>query len=471
MKFKLLLLLSVFFQIGYAQINISGKETSIVLPSNFSFTHPMTVTYREEVEIVKTRIANGIEPQATAYAKLIKIADKKLVFVPDPPETMELMGGYDPNSNTLLMRAWLWRNCDAAYASALAYAYTGDTRYADKAVEVLNAWAVKGTTFTGGDRGLQLGSYFSPMLYAADLLHDYTGWASTDRALFKTWWSNQILVHTYAITKTYYNNWLDAGVLGVMAAAVTFEDKGLLQESLNILLSYYKKNNAARMKPYGDSWKMSKDSNGVYLTTEVTREEGRKGLTYSYYSMTTAIQNLEIARYAGYNFWSAKTSTGANYQGVIEQLYKWGIEGETFPWSAKPDGNTFWYHFNSYEIANSNCQLPEAMKLWLNNNRPVIGAQGDEYVTLNKGDIFTFNTTAVKNVNNDYDNNFIFYKESNCTLNLKVLSQITLKISIYTISGMKIQELLVYEGNNLITFPIPGIYIIQAGKDRYKINL
>lgn len=135
----------------------------------FSFSQPMTVINPMELAEVKRRIDAHIEPQATAFAKLISDADAAQNFHPDPPDTMDIMGGYEPNTNQeTIIRPWLWRNCHAAYASALAYAYTGKTNYADKAVEVLNAWAAKGTTFTGGDRGLQLGSWFSPMLYAAD---------------------------------------------------------------------------------------------------------------------------------------------------------------------------------------------------------------------------------------------------------------------------------------------------------------
>ena len=43
----------------------------------------------------------------------------------------------------------------------------------------------KMTVFTGGDRGVQLGSWFSPMLYAADLIDDHAGWTSAERINFK----------------------------------------------------------------------------------------------------------------------------------------------------------------------------------------------------------------------------------------------------------------------------------------------
>ena len=72
---------------GYSQVRIKGNEDTITL-SKFKFVHPMTVTSSKEVAIVKDRIKNGIEPQATAYKKLIEVADSLMSFVPNPPDSM-----------------------------------------------------------------------------------------------------------------------------------------------------------------------------------------------------------------------------------------------------------------------------------------------------------------------------------------------------------------------------------------------
>lgn len=330
-----------------------------------------------------------MEPQKTAFRKLIYIADSFQRFIPDPPVSMEIISGKQNSStrNTLDQRIWLWRNCSAAYTSALAFTYTGNQKYADKAVKILNAWVNKGTVFIGNGRYLQIGAWFSPMLYAADLLHDFEGWNQNDRAKFKKWWQDQCLVNTLEIMVNKKNNFKDAGILGVISAAMVFEDRELLEKALNELLLAYKKNPKDASK--NESWKIAKDEKGVYLPLEAERELGRKGLVYSYLSMTTTVQSMEMARYAGYNFWTAKTPDGGTYQGVIEQLFKWSIQGEPFPWNPKPD-NEKSVQVNSFEIANSNCRIPAAMKAWLKKNRPVLGAQGDEYVTLNKGDIFNY---------------------------------------------------------------------------------
>ncbi|MGA2061926.1 MAG: alginate lyase family protein [Thermoguttaceae bacterium] len=356
-----------------------------ILPKNFAFSHPMIVINRAELAAVKRRIADKVEPQATAFAQLICDADAAQSFVPDPPETMDIMGGYEPNNNQeTVIRPWLWRNGHAAYCSALAYACTGKTNYADKAVEILNAWAAKKTTFTGRDRGLQLGSWFSQMLYAADLLHDYAGWKAADRERFNSWWRTNCLVHTYPIAIERRNNWKDAGLLGVMSAAMVLEDKKLLADGLKELDNYFdahtdKRNNMT------NEWKIKKDENGVYLVSEVGRNDGRSGITYTAYALTTMVQNFEIARYAGFDFWHRRTQTGATLQDVIEQYFRWDILKQPFPWNANPDRLPT--RKNPYEIANNHFKLDPQIIDWLKANRPVNGAQGDEYVTLNKGDL------------------------------------------------------------------------------------
>jgi Alginate lyase len=465
-KISLLTTLFLLTHITFAQINMTGTESSIVL-TNFKFRHPMTSVSAEEIVKVKDRISKGIEPQKSSYNKLVAAGNVQLYFIPDPPDSMNIISGYDPGNTLVAQRAWLWKNCSCAYTCALAYAYTGETKYADKAVAVLNAWATKGTVFYGGDAGLQLGSYFSPMLYAADLLHDYAGWTTADRAKFKTWWTNRCLYHTKTIMNTKFNNWLDAGLLGVMSAAVVFEDTSLLQSALNKLLLYFQVNPGSST-PSNPSWKMSIDSRGYYLTDEVDRNLGRSGLTYTYYSLTTGVQCFEIARYAGYNFWTAKTTKGATYKGVIEQLFKWSIVGDTFPFYTGTPDNDKANQFNSYEIANSNFKVSSPIAQWLSTNRPVIGAQGDEYVTLNKGDMFNYSVTGIDETKME---NVRIFRQNDGALNIKLFNNKKVDAIIYNKLGMKIKQLSLSNGDNLLTLPINDLYLIQVENNVSKILL
>lgn len=165
--------------------NISVEEVE--------FQHPMTVVNQSDLDIIKLRIENKVEPQFSSYKQLIEEAELLLDFTAGPPKTLRIPGGYVDAVGLGHARELLWRNCHPAYTHGLAYTLTKENRHAEKAKEILMDWANKNTTFTDGDRGLQLGSWFSPMLYAADLNHDYDGWSDDDRITFKAWWRKNIL--------------------------------------------------------------------------------------------------------------------------------------------------------------------------------------------------------------------------------------------------------------------------------------
>jgi hypothetical protein len=295
------------------------------------------------------------------------------------------------------MRDWLWRNCHAAYTCGLVYALTDETRYADKALEVMMDWAKTYTTFTGGDRGLQLGSWFSQILYAADLIWDYPGFSSDDKEQLRKWVRNKWLDEgdVLDVMRRKDNNWKDAGMLGTMSAAVILEDTLLLKESLVQLRSYFFTRTDDYVNIKGPHWKIAKDIIGVYLPREVVRNEGSSGLTYTAYALTTMSQCLEIARYAGHNYWHYATEDGVTIQDVIEQYYTWDILNQPFSWHTSPKKTS--KRRNCYELANTHFELSDEMKEWIKNNRPLNGREGDEYITLTKG------TTITITSNDDHD--------------------------------------------------------------------
>ncbi len=351
----------------------------------FEFSHPMTVISGSELNMIRHYVDQQIEPQYTAYLKLIAEAEEAQSFVPDAPATMNIMGGYEPNSNLNDIREQLWRNCHAAYASALAYQFTGEAKYADKALEVMMDWANANTTFTGGDRGLQLGSWFSQVLYAADLIHDYEGYTDSQRDTFNSWWRNNVLIHTLDVLRGKDNNWKDAALLGVFTASVVLEDTLLLKEALIQLKSYFYERTDESVQLPGVDWKIKKDENGVYLPREVVRNDGRSGLTYTAYAMTSMVQCLDIAKYAGFDMWHDTTAQGADIRQLMERYFQWDILDQSFPWNGNPNKSD--KRRNSYELANANLDLSPELVQWIENNRPQVAREGDEYATLTKGDI------------------------------------------------------------------------------------
>lgn len=345
----------------------------------------MTVVDRSQVEVVRKRIRAGQEPQASAYRALLKDANAAMRFTSKPPDELNIMGGYQKGTNLAEIRALMDRETDAAYSTALAWLYSGEAKYADQSAQILRAWTKQGTKLGGYDAGLQIGSYFNRMLYAADILKNHKGWTAEDRKAFEEWWRKQALPHKLRVMRTRVNNWQDAALLGVLTAAVVFEDKKLLQEGLEVLDGYFRARNG------NVNWKFRNDAKGVYIPKEVTRNDrgvGR-GITYTAYALTTMVQAMQIAHHCGYDWWQREAENGASMKGLIESYYRWNELGEKFPWHNAPTRRgPGEFRKNPYEFANN--YYPGEIKGlddFLKMNRPVDGRQGDPYITLNQGDM------------------------------------------------------------------------------------
>src|SRR5210317_659588 len=74
-----------------AAYNISLKH--------IAFSHPITVVSKTEHAKILKRIAERTEPQYSAYQNLLTVAEEQLTFIPNPPAKMNIMGGYEKNSN------------------------------------------------------------------------------------------------------------------------------------------------------------------------------------------------------------------------------------------------------------------------------------------------------------------------------------------------------------------------------------
>ncbi|WP_185154117.1 alginate lyase family protein [Fulvivirga sp. M361] len=356
--------------------------------SGVQFSHPMTVLNQADLNTLKDRIANNAEPQISAYNDLLAEATLQLQFTSIAPSNLWIPGGHQDGAGLQAARDVLWEHSYAAYTLALTYALTDNTTYAEKAEEILMDWTNTATTFSGDDRGLQLGSYFSGMLYAADLIYNYSGWTSTDREAFKAWWGNEVLTGSGAVrevSRVKDNNWKDAGLLGLIAAAIVLEDPNHLQEALVQLKSYFYSRTDGSVRNPGSEWKISKDNQGVYLEREVVRSGGRKGITYTQYAMTTMVQAFDIARYAGFDYTSLQTEEGATLQDVVEWMWRWDEGGISFPWNSNPDYLAT--RKNAYEWANSRYDVIPELRTWVQNNRPLNGAQGNTWITLTQGDM------------------------------------------------------------------------------------
>ena len=157
---------------------VAAKQDNSRVP----FRHPGVLLNRAQLDLIKQRVREGVEPQKTAFAALLNSPLADLSYTPTPRATIECGPYSKPDLGCKDER----RDCTAAYTQALAWYVTGNESYARNAIRIMNAWA---TTLTGGhlnENGpLQAAWGGSVWPRAAEIIrHTFDGWAKEEIARF-----------------------------------------------------------------------------------------------------------------------------------------------------------------------------------------------------------------------------------------------------------------------------------------------
>ncbi len=151
--------------------------------STVPFKHPGVLLDQAQLDIVKQRVRDGVEPQKTAFAKLLESPLAALDYAPSPRATIECGPYSKPDLGCKDER----RDATAAYTQALAWTITGNEKYARNAIRIMNAWA---NTLTGGhlnENGPAQAAWAASVWpRAAEIVrHTSTFWTKEDIARFQ----------------------------------------------------------------------------------------------------------------------------------------------------------------------------------------------------------------------------------------------------------------------------------------------
>ncbi|RED95968.1 Ig-like domain-containing protein [Marinoscillum furvescens] len=141
------------------------------------FIHPGGLFKQSDLDRMRYMVEAGVEPYATSFEQLkaTNLASYDYKVQGSSSNTRvtrngENSGAYHSDAN-------------AAYHNALMWAITGDTRHADKCVEIFNAW--KNITYVGGIP-LDAGIFAWKMVEAAEIIKStYDGWTASDIKAFQ----------------------------------------------------------------------------------------------------------------------------------------------------------------------------------------------------------------------------------------------------------------------------------------------
>ncbi|SFV17520.1 LamG-like jellyroll fold domain-containing protein [Pseudoduganella namucuonensis] len=138
----------------------------------------------------------------------------------------------------------LYNDVAAAYACALRWKVSGNTAYADKAVEIMNAWSAMLTAIGGSsDAALAAGIYGYEFANAAEIMRGYSGWAAADFTRFQNMMLNVFypINHDFLIRHNgteithYWANWDLCALASILAISVLCDDQAKWDEAINYL--------------------------------------------------------------------------------------------------------------------------------------------------------------------------------------------------------------------------------------------
>lgn len=208
------------------------------------FIHPGILNSEEELLRARQMVKEGRNPWKATFDKLKTSPHTSLNWVPNPVEKV-VRGGrtiWEPDPDNYPVA---YRDAATAYQCAVMWWITEDDAYADKAVQILNAWARK-CKAVGGDTNASLaaGLYGYHFANAAELVRDYAGWRRTDFEHFCDWmrgvWflrSQCFLVDRhFTADDHYWSNWGLCNVLCGISVGILCDDVYIYSAAME----YYK---------------------------------------------------------------------------------------------------------------------------------------------------------------------------------------------------------------------------------------
>ena len=210
-----------------------------------NFVHPGGLATQDDVDRIQYLLNTERDPTiVAAFAKLQANSHAQYTYNPNPTTEIIRGGGVGENYSVAM------NNVAAAFQNALMWRITGDVRYGDCAVRILNSWA-RVCTNIGGDTNASLASgiYGYEFAQAGELLRGYSGWAAADFKAYKNWMRNLWYTRNmYFLEKrhgrtidtneagAYFSNWGLCNLLSVMSIGILCDDVALYNEGL----SFYK---------------------------------------------------------------------------------------------------------------------------------------------------------------------------------------------------------------------------------------
>ncbi len=191
------------------------------IPVFAQFVHPGMLHHSLDFKKIRYEIKSKDTRRLAAWEDFQNAKSSQLSWAPKPISKV-VVGFYGkPNIGATDFRD----DGNAAYSLALRYALTGDSKYAKKSIEIINAWSTELDSITHDNRKLLVGMVGISFLNAAEILkHVYKKWPKSEITAFEA----MVLKVWYPVIQDFqpgYNGNWDAAIAQTMLCIGIFTDR------------------------------------------------------------------------------------------------------------------------------------------------------------------------------------------------------------------------------------------------------
>jgi hypothetical protein len=265
------------------------------------------VVSRAQLDWVRSKVNSGAQPWASAYNSMKSTAYGSLSRAPKPWTTVECGSFSTPNNGCSDER----EDALAAYADALEWYVSRDSRYATEAIKIMDAWSAALKSHTNHNAPLQTGWSGTGWARAAELIKSTypAGWPNAGRfaTMLRTVYAPVLINGSGA-----NGNWELIMTDALMGIAVFLDDKAMFNKALALWRGrvpayiYLKSDGPAPLSP------PSRRKTGASLTSywygqttyvDGVAQETCRDFGHTSMGINAAFHAAETARAQGVDLW------------------------------------------------------------------------------------------------------------------------------------------------------------------------
>ncbi len=333
--------------------------------------HPNILIDQAEIDAIRAQLAMSSEPWQSAYTGLIRAADEALGQAPvsvtfgglnrcDGNEHVFCSTGFYPGGDVRdRYDADQVRVVSTAVRDlGMAYAFSGQDRYAEKAIELIRVWALDPDTLMYPripyqQAKIELYPTLSGFIYGADLIWNYPGWDPSEKTALAAW--IRAFGEAAMSMTTDQNNFGNWKIALVAVAGAYLDDVPLLEHAFSEF---------RRKIPDQIHWTGR-------MNWEYGRTAGWGGIGYSLYAVQAMTMAAEVARHREVDLYDYTSDGTRGLRVALDYLAPYLVDPSSWPHATGPSPLHDQSGQGVYELAYSRWRAPEHLAVLERWRRPL----------------------------------------------------------------------------------------------------